>query len=138
IRPDTPFGLPLTGDQWLYFVSLAVALILVWGAVNLIDSRTGRALIAIRDNPIAARAMGVNLSLYKTTTFGVSALYAGVAGALSTAAVQYVAPDSFTITLAIGLFVGLVIGGVGSVAGCAFRRLFLVFLPHVAESASKS
>jgi branched-chain amino acid transport system permease protein len=137
IRPDTPLGLPLTGDQWLYFVSLAVALVMVAGAVNLIDSRTGRAMIAIRDNPIAARAMGIDLALYKTTTFGVSALYAGVAGALSTAAVQYVAPDSFTIVLAIGLFVGLVIGGVGSVAGTVFGGLFLVFVPNIAEGVSK-
>jgi branched-chain amino acid transport system permease protein len=137
IRPDTPFGLPLSGDQWFYFVTLAIALLMVAGAVNLVNSRSGRAMIAIRDNPIAARAMGINLALYKTTTFGVSALYAGVAGALSAAIVQYVAPDSFTITLAIGLFVGLVIGGVGSIAGVVFGGLFLVFVPNLAEGVSK-
>lgn len=137
IRPDPPFGLPLAGDQWFYFVTLAVALLLAGAAVNLVRSRSGRALIAIRDNPIAARAMGVNLALYKTTAFGVSALYAGVAGALSAGAVQYVAPDSFTIVLAIGLFVGLVVGGVGSIAGTVFGGLFLVFVPNLAESLSK-
>jgi branched-chain amino acid transport system permease protein len=137
IRPDAPFGLPLGGDQWLYLVTLAVALLLAWAALNLIASRSGRALIAIRDHAIAARAMGINLALYKTTTFGLSALYAGVAGALSAGAVQYVAPDSFTVTLAIGLFVGLVIGGVGSVWGCIFGGLFLVFVPNIAEGISK-
>ena len=75
-------------------------------AINLVHSRTGRAIMAIRDNPIAASAMGVNVALYKTLTFGVSALYTGVAGALGAIAVQFVAPDSFTFGLSIALFVG--------------------------------
>ena len=136
-KPEAPFGLPLSSDQWMYFVTLAIGLALAVAAVNLINSRTGRAMKAIRDNPIAARAMGINVSLYKTTTFGVSALYAGIAGSLSAVVVQFVAPDSFTFVLAIGLFVGLVIGGVGSIPGAIFGGLFLVFVPNIAEEVSK-
>jgi branched-chain amino acid transport system permease protein len=138
IRPDAPFGLPLSGDQWFYFVTLGIALLLTACAVNLVGSRTGRALIAIRDNPTAARAMGVNVALYKTLIFGVSALYTGVAGALSAATIQFVAPDSFGFVLAIALFIGLVVGGVGSIWGCLFGGLFVMFVPHIAESISKA
>jgi branched-chain amino acid transport system permease protein len=107
-----------------------------WAAANLVRSRSGRAIMAIRDNPIAASAMGINASLYKTLTFGVSALYTGVAGALGALAVQFVAPDSFTIFLSISLLVGLVIGGVGSIPGCLFGGLFVLFVPNIANSLS--
>lgn len=137
IKPDAPFGLPLSPDQWLYFFTLAVLLALYFCAANLIASRTGRAIMAIRDNSIAARSMGVDVSLYKALTFGVSAFYTGVAGALGAIVIQFVAPDSFTFALSIGLFVGLVIGGVGSIAGTLFGGLFVLFVPNIAESVSK-
>ncbi|HEV3396988.1 MAG TPA: branched-chain amino acid ABC transporter permease, partial [Xanthobacteraceae bacterium] len=92
IKPDAPLGLPLNSDQWLYFFTLAVAAVLYVCAVNLVTSRTGRAMTAIRDNPIAAGAMGVNVSLYKSLTFGVSALYTGIAGALGAVVTGFVAP----------------------------------------------
>jgi len=69
-KPDPPFGLPIDADQWLYYFTLGVLLILFAGAANLVKSRTGRAIMAIRDNPIAAAAMGINTALYKTLTFG--------------------------------------------------------------------
>jgi branched-chain amino acid transport system permease protein len=137
IKPDAPFGLPLNSDQWLYFFTLAVLLALFAGAANLINSRTGRAIMAIRDNSIAARSMGIDVSLYKALTFGVSAFYTGVAGALGAIVIQFVAPDSFTFVLAIGLFVGLVVGGVGSIAGTLFGGLFVLFVPNIAEHISK-
>ena len=96
LKPDPPFGLPIDADQWLYYFTLAVLLVMVAAAANLIRSRSGRAITAIRDSPIAAAAMGIDTALYKTATFGVSALYTGVAGALGAIAVQFVAPDSFT------------------------------------------
>ncbi len=66
----------------MYLVVLAVAVLMFWLARNLLDSRTGRALTAIRDHPMAANTMGINLAQYKAITFGISALYTGVAGAL--------------------------------------------------------
>ncbi|HWB48981.1 MAG TPA: branched-chain amino acid ABC transporter permease [Stellaceae bacterium] len=136
-QPDPPdFLSMLSGDQWLYYFTLAVALVLFAVAANLIRSRTGRAIMAIRDNPIAAAAMGINTSLYKTLTFGVSALFTGVAGALGALAVAFVAPDSFTIFLSISLLVGLVIGGVGSIPGCFIGGLFVLYVPNIANSVS--
>ena len=136
-KPDAPFGLPLSADQWLYFLTLAIWIALAVAAWNLINSRSGRAIIAIRDNPIAARAMAIDVALYKTLTFGVSAAFTGVAGALSAIVVQFVAPDSFTFVLAIGLFVGLVVGGVGSIPGALAGGAFVLFVPNIAESVSK-
>jgi branched-chain amino acid transport system permease protein len=136
-QPDPPdFLSMIDGDQWLYYVTLVVVLLMFAAAATLVRSRTGRAIMAIRDNPIAASAMGINTSLYKTLTFGVSALYTGVAGALSALAVAFVAPDSFTIFLSISLLVGLVIGGVGSIPGCLFGGLFVLYVPNIANSLS--
>jgi len=135
-QPDPPFGLPIDADQWLYYFTLAVLLVMFAGAANLVRSRTGRAIMAIRDNPIAAAAMGINTALYKTLTFGVSALYTGIAGALGAIVVQFVAPDSFNFLLSISFLVGLVIGGVGSIPGCLVGGLFVLFVPNIAESVS--
>jgi branched-chain amino acid transport system permease protein len=137
IKPDPPFGLPLTQDQWLFYFTLVIGAFLYVGARNLVRSRTGRAMMAIRDNPIAARSMGINTGLYKSLTFGVSAMYTGIAGALGAIVVQFVAPDSFTFALSVGLFVGLVVGGVGWLPGALFGGVFVLFVPNVAESVSK-
>lgn len=136
-KPDAPFGLPLNPDQWLYFLTLGVGLLAYVCARNLVGSRTGRALMAIRDNPIAAGSMGVNTALFKSLAFGVSALYTGVAGALGAIVVQYISPDSFTFTLSVALVVGLVVGGVGWLPGALFGGAFIMFVPNIAEELSK-
>lgn len=135
-QPDPPAFLPISTDQWLYYLTLAVVLALFGTAANLTRSRTGRAVMAIRDNPIAAAAMGVDNSLYKTLTFGISAFYTGVAGALSALVVAFVAPDSFNFLLSVSFLVGLVIGGVGSIPGCLFGGLFVLYVPNIANSLS--
>ncbi len=137
-KPDAPFGLPLNPDQWLYLFSLAVAALLFLFAWNLIRGRIGRAMMAIRDHALAAEAMGIDLAMLKTRTFAVSAMYTGVAGALSAIAVEFVAPDSFTVFVSIFLFVGLVVGGVASIAGAVFGAAFIVFIPNIAEQVSKA
>lgn len=137
-KPDAPFGLQLSADRWLYLFTLAVTIVMFIAGVRLIRSRIGRALIAIRDNPTAAAAMGVNTSLYKSLTFGVSALYTGIGGALSAIAVQFVAPDSFGFFLSISFLVGLVVGGLASISGAIFGALFIQFIPNIADHISKS
>ncbi len=137
VKPDPPAGLPLNPDQWLYYFTLAVLLVMFAAAANLVRSRTGRAIMAIRDHPIAARSMGIDIALYKSLTFGVSALYTGIAGALGAIAIQFVAPDSFTFLLSVSLLVGLVVGGVGSIPGALVGGLFVLFVPNLAEHVSK-
>jgi branched-chain amino acid transport system permease protein len=95
-------------------------------------------MVAIRDNHTAAEAMGVNTALYKSLTFGVSALYTGVAGALGAIAIQFVAPDSFGIFLSLTLLIGIVIGGLASIPGALFGALFIQFIPNVADEISKA
>lgn len=138
IKPDPPFGLPLNGDQWLYFVCLAVAVAAFVVANNLAHGRTGRAWVAVRDHPLAAAAMGIEVAHYKALAFGVSALFTGVAGALGAIAVSYVAPDSFTVFLSISLLVGIVVGGLASVSGALYGALFIQFVPNFADQISKS
>lgn len=138
IKPAAPFGLPLNEDQWLYFFTLAVALLMFAVGRNLLRGRVGRAMIAIRDNPVAAQAMGVNNALYKSLTFGVSAMYTGVAGALGAIAVQFVAPDSFTFFLSLALLIGIVVGGLASISGALFGALFIQFVPNIADAISKA
>jgi branched-chain amino acid transport system permease protein len=138
VKPDPPFGLPLNPDQWLYYFTLAVMILMFALAWNLLRGRVGRALIAIRDHHTAAEAMGVNTALYKSLTFGVSAMYTGIAGALGAIAVQFVAPDSFNIFLSITFLVGIVIGGVASIPGAIYGALFIQFVPNFADEISKA
>jgi branched-chain amino acid transport system permease protein len=137
-KPAAPPGLPLNPDQWLYFLALAVLLAAFWLAANLLRGRVGRAIVALRDNHIAAQAMGVNGALYKSLTFGVSAAYTGVAGALSAVAIAYVAPDSFNVFLSITLLIGIVVGGLGSISGAIYGALFIQFVPNWAQDISKA
>lgn len=137
-KPDAPWRLPLTADQWLYLLTLGVLILLFVLARNLLGGRTGRAIVAIRDNPIAAEAMGVNAPLYKSLTFGVSAAYTGVAGALSALAIAFVAPDAFNVFLSITFLVGIVVGGLASVSGPIFGALFIQFVPNWAQDISKA
>jgi branched-chain amino acid transport system permease protein len=137
-KPDAPFGLPLDADQWLYFFCLGVALVLFAVARNLLRGAVGLSLVAVRDNPIAAQAMGVDNARVKTATFAISALYTSVAGALSAVAVQFVAPDSFTMFLSITLVVGAVVGGLSSLSGALYGALFIQFVPAFAEQVSKA
>jgi branched-chain amino acid transport system permease protein len=136
-KPDAPLGLPISPDTWLYYLTLTLSVAIYVAAANLLNSRTGRAMMAIRDNEIAASAMGIDVALYKTLAFGISAAITGIAGALGAIAVQFVAPDGYTFQLSIALFLGMVVGGVGWLPGSIAGSAFIVFVPNIAESISK-
>ncbi len=142
-KPEAPFEFSLLGaelgpDRWLFIFTLGIAALMFWLAGNLVRGRIGRALIAIRDHPIAASAMGINLPIVKSLTFGISAAYTGVAGALGGIAVAFVAPDSFPAFLSLSLLVGAVVGGLGTIWGALFGAMFIQFVPNIAEGISKS
>jgi len=143
LKPDSPeilteLGIVLNQDQWLYFFTLAVTVAMFLIAWNLLRGRIGRAMVAIRDNHIATETMGVNNAMVKSLTFGISAMYTGVAGALGAIAVQFVAPDSFNIFLSITLLIGIVIGGLASIQGAIYGALFIQFVPNIADDISKA
>ena len=136
--PDAPPGVPLSQDQFLYLFTLVVALALFMLARNMLRGRVWRAMLAIRDQPLAAEAAGIDIARIKTRAFAVSALFTGIAGALGAIVVQFVAPDSFAAQLSIALFVGLVVGGAGSLPGAVIGAAFVQFVPNIAEQINKS
>jgi len=137
-KPEAPFGLPLSPDQWLYLFTVGIAVVLYIIAWNIVRGRVGRAMMAIRDHAMAAEAMGINLPMVKTSTFALSAMYTGLAGSLGAIAVQFVAPDSFGVFVSIFLFVGLVVGGVSSIGGTLIGAAFIEFVPNLSDLVSKA
>jgi branched-chain amino acid transport system permease protein len=133
-----PSYVSLNADQWLYLFCLLVTAVMFLFGWNLLRGRSGRAMIAIRENPTAATSMGINAAFYKSATFGVSAMFAGVAGSLSALAAQFVSPDSFTFFLSITFFVGVVVGGIATFWGAFFGAIFIQFVPNVADHISKA
>jgi branched-chain amino acid transport system permease protein len=138
LTPVTILGRELTFNDWLYYLCWAVALIGYVIAWLLLRGRTGLALRAVRDSETAAQSSGVSLRQYKTLAFGVSAAYAGAAGALFAIATTFVNPDTFPIALSILLLVGVVVGGLGSLVGLIAGAVFIQFLPIWSQEVSQS
>src|SRR4029453_2463948 len=136
-RPSAPLRLPVTSDQWWYFVTLGILALLLWMTHNLVAGRIGRAIRAIRDHPIASHAAGIDVARYTALTFGVGAAYAGVAGALAALLLDFVAPESFTYWLSILLLVGSVFGGMASVWGAVAGGLLLQVWSDIAAIVSR-
>lgn len=141
---DVLAGIPLLGDWlygeggvsgreadaiWVFLLLAALTAAAFWVARNLIYSRPGRSIIAIRDNETGAAVNGVNVPMTKTLTFGFSAMLGGLSGTMYAMAIGFVAPDVFGINLAIFLIVGLVVGGVGTLSGAVIGGLVIVFVP---------
>jgi branched-chain amino acid transport system permease protein len=124
-----PSGTGLSANNWLYYLCWGCALLGLGVAWLLLRGRIGRAFRAIRDSEVAATSSGVDLAVYKTVAFGISAAFAGVAGSLfAIANLSYVSPDTFPIKLSIFLIVGAVVSGLGSLSGVAFGALLIEFL----------
>jgi branched-chain amino acid transport system permease protein len=132
--PETPFGWDISTRHWLYYEAWVTAGILFVAAWLLTRGRIGRAWRAIRDGEVAAISSGVNPALYKTLAFGISAAYAGAAGALLAIETSYVNPDTFPVSESILLLASAVIGGLGSLAGAIFGALLLQFLPIYSQN----
>ena len=123
--------------RWLYEVtwsSAAVLFVLVWA---LLRGRAGRAFRAVRDSETAAVSCGVDLAVYKTLAFGVSAACAGVAGALLALIAGYANPDTFPLLLSLTILIGAVVAGLGSLWGVLIGAAFVEFLPVYAQQVSK-
>ena len=139
IKPTPPaalVGLGLDRDRWLYFVVFVVLLLAIRVAINLLHGRTGRALVAIRDQPIAAAAMGIHTARYKTLAFGTSTLLTGVAGALAAIVVGYVSPEGYSLFLSVSFLVGSAVGGIATIGGAIVGGMFIQFVPNLANDIS--
>jgi branched-chain amino acid transport system permease protein len=120
----------IEGDVKIYYLILIITILLVIGARNLMKTRVGRAFMSIRDDDIAAEVMGVNLTIYKTMSFAVSAFYAGVAGGLYGFVVGFFDPFSFNMILSIIFLVMIVVGGLGSIMGAIMGAILITYLQY--------
>ncbi len=127
--PKLTLGSRALGDIELYYLAVTVAVVLTWVAYNLVRSHVGRAFVAIRDSEIAAEVVGVNLTVYKTLAFGVSAFYAGVGGALGAYLFGSLEPQSFTVLESVTYLSMIVIGGLGTIPGSILGATLLTVLP---------
>jgi len=123
-------GLVIEGDLRLFYLFVIAAVVLIIIARNLIDSKIGRAFRAISHSEMAAQASGVDLPTYKTLSFALSALYAGLAGGLYSQLLGYLSPDPFGLNESILYLTMVVVGGMGSVAGPVLGASLLALLPE--------
>jgi branched-chain amino acid transport system permease protein len=128
--PGSAYSMVLEGDVKIYYLILSIAVLMIVGARNLMKTRVGRAFVAIRDDDIAAEVMGVNLTIFKTMSFAVSAFYAGVAGGLYGFVVSFFDPFSFNLILSIIFLVMVVVGGLGSVLGAIMGAVLITYLQY--------
>lgn len=128
--PKLALGTLKFADRHVYYLTVLVAGLLVWIAFNLARSHVGRAFVAIRDSDIAAEVTGVNLTVYKTLAFAVSAFYAGVGGGLLAVLLGYLEPQLFTLFESIYYFSMIVVGGLGTIPGAVLGAALLTLLPQ--------
>ena len=119
----------------LLVVGLSVVLAIL-GAWNFLHSKYGRNLMAIREQGMAAEAVGIDTARYKTLAFVVSAVYAGWSGALFAHYLTFLAPNMFNLDKSAELTITVVIGGLGSIAGSVIATIILTVLPELLRAAS--
>lgn len=124
----TVFGTKLSSNTDFYFLCLIIALVMGIFARLLIKSRIGRAFSAIRDSDIAASALGVHVTWYKTLSFAFSAFYAGVGGGIWAYALGFISPGNFTPVLSILLLSMVVVGGLGTITGSVLGATVITLL----------
>jgi branched-chain amino acid transport system permease protein len=137
IGPVHVLGRTVATNDFLYYLTWGIGLVLAGAAWLLVRGRVGRAFRALRDSEVAAASSGVNTAFYKTLAFALSGFYAGVAGSLFVLVSNwFVNPSSFGFDKSLLLVVGAVVGGLGSLAGMALGALFIQFMPSWAGNLS--
>jgi len=129
------FGWQLKSAGSFYYIALVVCVLVTLGIANLLRSSTGRAFIAMRDSEVSAQSMGIQLALYKTLAFSLSAGVVGLAGALYAHKLRFVSPEQFSITQSIDLLLLVVVGGLGSLHGAFLGAIFIITMPQLISIA---
>jgi len=132
-NPFSIFGTTLRGDRQYFYVVLAYVLVCYLLVTNLMRTRDGRALVAIRDHYLSAEIMGINLTRYRTLAFGLAAFFAGIAGALYAHYQLVVSQEGFGIERSVLFLAMVIIGGTGSIMGTLMGTAFVVLLPESME-----
>jgi branched-chain amino acid transport system permease protein len=131
-------GVPFGSLEKLWYLGLALVGLSYWYARNLVASRAGRALEAVRDSEVAAAVMGVSVPRYKAAAFTLSSMYAGLAGVLMALAFGRIVPDTFGFSLSVDFLVMVVVGGLGSIRGAAIGAIFVSTAPRILDHYSDS
>ncbi len=141
VNPPTPpasLGLTFPLERWEAWIACTCALIVFVVLSNLLRSRVGRAFRAVRDDEVAAQLAGLNVARTQILAFVVSAACAGLAGAALVVVTQLAAPGAFQLALSLSLLTGIVLGGLGSLAGALWGAIALVYLPQWSNDIANS
>jgi len=133
--PPLDLGIPQMGFHWIihsdigkFYLILIITILMILGARNIMKTRVGRSFVAIRDSDIAAEVIGVNLPIYKTLSFAISAFYGGISGGLFGFVLGFFDPFTFNILLSIIFLVMIIVGGLGSIVGSIFGAILITYL----------
>lgn len=135
-EPYEMFGLRFDREETYFYIVLAHVVVMFVAAANLMRTRDGRALVAVRDHYLSAEMMGINLAYYRTLSFGIASFYAGVAGALYAHYLLFVSVEAFNILYSIQFLAMIIIGGLGSVMGSMMGAAFMVLLPELVQAGA--
>jgi branched-chain amino acid transport system permease protein len=133
--PEKPsiLGYTFDSDLKMYYLLLGVTLIVTWLLSNLINSRMGRAFVAIRESEIAATAMGINVPLYKALMFSISAFYTGLSGSLYAHFIGFISPNDFNLSISFLVLAMVVVGGFASIPGSYLGAILLTMIPQLTD-----
>lgn len=133
-EPYTLFGIRFDREETYFYVVLVHVLVMFVAASNLMRTRDGRALVAVRDHYLSAEMMGINLAYYRTLSFGIASFFAGIGGALYAHYLLFVSVEAFNILYSIQFLAMVIIGGLGSIMGSILGAAFMVLLPEIVQS----
>ena len=135
-EPPALLGFQFDREETYFYVVLVAVVLMFAAAANLMRTRDGRALIAVRDHYLSAEMMGINLAYYRTLSFGIASFYAGIGGALYAHYLQFVSVEAFNIGFSIQFLGMVIIGGLGSISGSLMGAAFMVVLPEVVQAGA--
>jgi len=129
--PQDVFGFALPPVYLYYYLFLALALLIIFVSIRLQDSRLGRAWVAIREDEVAASAMGINTRNVKLLAFALGASFGGVSGGLFAGFQGFISPESFTLFESIIVLCMIVLGGMGNIAGVILGAILITVFPEM-------
>jgi branched-chain amino acid transport system permease protein len=135
VEPASVFGFLLNRETRSYYLILIVAVFLTVFSVNVINSRVGRAFIAIRERDLTAQVLGVEIVGYKLAAFALGSFYAGVAGGLLAYFNRFVNPEQFGLLLSVFFLSAVIVGGMGSTLGAILGAVFMTLIPEALREA---
>ena len=124
------FGFKFQSNKEIYYLYLVIAVLLIFNAYRIVNSKWGRSFLAVKDNPDAVEAGGVNIANIKIMAFTLAAIYATIAGSLYSHYVGFINPSAYNLEFSINYVVMLVIGGIGSVPGNVLGAILVTLVPE--------